>query len=57
MNQFLSVTNVLSKIILVFGFTMLVPYGVAYWSEDGSSVVFGEAILMTMSCFSVNMLF
>ncbi|AKH38352.1 MULTISPECIES: TrkH family potassium uptake protein [Nitrosomonas] len=53
MNQFLSVTNVLSKIILVFGFTMLVPYGVAYWSEDGSSVVFGEAILMTMSCGAI----
>lgn len=50
MNHFLSVTNVLSKIILVFGLTMLVPLGIAYWSEDDSSVVFGEAILVTMSC-------
>lgn len=49
MNHFLSVANVLSKIVLVFGLTMLLPYGIAYWSEDGSSAVFGEAILITLS--------
>lgn len=35
---------------------MLGPYIVAYWSEDGSSVVFGEAILMTMSCGAASSL-
>ncbi|MCO6427014.1 TrkH family potassium uptake protein [Nitrosomonas communis] len=50
MNHFLSVANVLSKIIVVFGLTMLVPYGIGYWLQDGSSAVFGEAILITLIC-------
>lgn len=53
MNHLLSVANILSKIILVFGLTLLVPFAVAYWAEDGSSTVFGEAILVTLCCGAV----
>lgn len=53
MNHFPSVANILSKIILVFGLTMLVPYGVAYWLDDGSSVVFSESLLITLLCGAV----
>lgn len=45
MSHFLSVINLLGKIIAVFALTMLMPYGVAIWSDDGSSTIFSNSIL------------
>ncbi len=50
MNRFFAVANVLGKMILVFGFTMLIPLGLAFWLEDGARVVFQESILITIGC-------
>ncbi|HRQ05825.1 MAG TPA: potassium transporter TrkG [Nitrosomonas halophila] len=50
MTHFLAVANVLGKMILVFGLTMLIPYGVAYWLEDGAVDVFRDALLITLGC-------
>ena len=50
MNRFLVVVNVLGKMILVFGFTMLIPLGLAFWLEDGARMVFQESILITIGC-------
>ncbi|MDH5479416.1 MAG: TrkH family potassium uptake protein [Nitrosomonas sp.] len=50
MNRFLAVVNVLGKMILVFGFTMLVPLGLAFWTNDGARLIFQESILITVSC-------
>ncbi|TXI26200.1 MAG: TrkH family potassium uptake protein [Nitrosomonas sp.] len=47
MSHFLSVANLLGKIIAVFALTMLIPYGIAIWSDDGSSTIFGDSILVT----------
>lgn len=47
MSHFLSVVNLLGKIIAVFALTMLIPYGVAIWSDDGSSAIFSNSILIT----------
>ena len=49
MSRLFSVINVLGKMILVFGFTMLIPYGLAIWNSDGARFVFEESILITMS--------
>lgn len=47
MSHFLSVANLLGKIIAVFALTMLIPYGIAIWSDDGSSTIFSDSILFT----------
>lgn len=47
MGHFLSVANLLGKIIAVFALTMLIPYGIAIWSDDGSSTIFSDSILVT----------
>ncbi|HMV11864.1 MAG TPA: potassium transporter TrkG [Nitrosomonas sp.] len=47
MSHFLSVANLLGKIIAVFALTMLIPYGIAIWSDDGSSTIFSDSILVT----------
>ena len=48
MGHFLSVANILGKIIFVFALTMIIPYGVAVWSDDGSSTIFSDSILITL---------
>lgn len=48
MNRFFTVVNVLGKMILVFGLTMLIPLGLAIWSDDGARKVFEEAIAITL---------
>ena len=47
MNRFLAIVNVLGKLILVFGLTMLVPVGFAWWTNDGAQSVFEESFLIT----------
>ena len=47
MNRFFAVANVLGKMILVFGFTMLAPLCLSYWTNDGARSAFDEAILIT----------
>lgn len=47
MSHFLSVVNLLGKIITVFALTMLIPYGVAVWFDDGLSTIFSNSILIT----------
>ncbi|MBX9917545.1 MAG: TrkH family potassium uptake protein [Nitrosomonas sp.] len=48
MNRLLTVVNVLGKMVLVFGLTMLIPFGLALWIDDGARFVFGESILITL---------
>lgn len=48
MNRFFIVVNVLGKMILVFGLTMLIPLGLAIWGDDGARTVFEEAIAITL---------
>lgn len=48
MNRFFTVVNVLGKMILVFGLTMLIPLGLAIWGDDGARTVFEEAIAITL---------
>ena len=50
MSRLFAVVNVLGKMILVFGFTMLIPLGLAMWGNDGARFVFEASILITMSC-------
>jgi trk system potassium uptake protein TrkH len=50
MSRLFAVVNVLGKMILVFGFTMLIPLGLAMWGNDGARLVFETSILITMSC-------
>ncbi|MCB1948822.1 MAG: TrkH family potassium uptake protein [Burkholderiales bacterium] len=49
MNRLLAVVNVLGKMIMVFGLTMVIPLGFALLIEDGAGWVFEESILMTLS--------
>lgn len=49
MNRLFTVVNVLGKMILVFGLTMFVPLGVAFWGDDGAQSVFEESIVVTFS--------
>ncbi|MEK6686046.1 MAG: potassium transporter TrkG [Pseudomonadota bacterium] len=49
MSRLFAVVNVLGKMILVFGLTMLVPLGLALWGNDGARFVFEASILITMS--------
>lgn len=48
MNRLFAVANVLGKMILVFGFTMLVPLGLSLWINDGARSVFIDSILITI---------
>ena len=48
MNRLFAVANVLGKMVLVFGFTMLVPLCLSLWINDGASTVFVESILITI---------
>ena len=47
MSRFFAVANVLGKMILAFGFTMLVPLCLSLWTNDGARSAFDEAILVT----------
>lgn len=47
MSRFFAVANVLGKMILAFGFTMLAPLCLSYWTNDGARSAFDEAILIT----------
>mgnify|MGYP003669601565 CR=1 FL=1 len=48
MSRLFAVVNVLGKMILVFGFTMLVPLGFSLWINDGARRVFEESIFITI---------
>lgn len=48
MNRLFAVVNVLGKMVLVFGLTMLIPLGLALWGNDGARFVFEESILITL---------
>jgi len=48
MNRLFAVVNVLGKMVLVFGLTMLIPLGLALWSNDGTDLVFGKSIIVTL---------
>ncbi len=50
MNRLFVVVNVLGKMVLIFGLTMLIPLGLALWNNDGARFAFEESILITMSC-------
>ncbi|MBX3617691.1 TrkH family potassium uptake protein [Nitrosomonas sp.] len=44
------VVNVLGKMVLVFGLTMLIPLCLALWGDDGAAFVFEQSILITLGC-------
>jgi trk/ktr system potassium uptake protein len=46
MSRFFAVANVLGKMILAFGFTMLLPLCLSLWINDGAQSAFNEAILV-----------
>lgn len=48
MNRLFAVANVLGKMILVFGFTMLVPLSLSLWANDGAGYVFVKSIMVTI---------
>ncbi|MEK7779755.1 MAG: potassium transporter TrkG [Pseudomonadota bacterium] len=48
MNRLFRVANVLGKMILVFGFAMLVPLFWSVWMNDGAQTVFGKSVLITV---------
>ncbi len=48
MNHLLAVVNILGKLIVVFGLTMLLPCMIAYFSQDGSLNIFLQALLITL---------
>ncbi|MCC7090431.1 MAG: TrkH family potassium uptake protein [Nitrosomonas sp.] len=50
MNRLFAVLNVLGKMILIFGLTMIIPLGLAEWNDDGAKVVFEESIVITICC-------
>ena len=47
MSRFFAVANVLGKMILAFGFTMLAPLCLSLWTNDGARSAFDQAILVT----------
>lgn len=47
MNRLFRVANVLGKMILVFGFAMLVPLFWSMWVNDGAQAIFGKSVLIT----------
>ena len=46
----LPLLHVLGLIIIVFGFSMLLPLGVAEWTQDAARSAFDEAALFTLAC-------
>ena len=48
MNRLFRVANVLGKMILVFGFAMLVALFWSVWMNDGAQTVFGKSVLITV---------
>ena len=50
MGHLLAVVNVLGKMIMVFGLTMLIPLGLALIIDDGVSREFEQSILLALSC-------
>lgn len=48
MNRLFAVVNVLGKMVLVFGLTMLIPLVLAIGSNDGTHLVFGKSIIVTL---------
>ncbi len=48
MYRLFAVVNVLGKMVLVFGLTMLIPLAVALWGNDGAKFVFEKSILITL---------
>ena len=53
MNRLFAVVNVLGKMVLIFGLTMLIPLAFAEWNDDGARSVFEESILITLGCGAV----
>lgn len=50
MSRLFVVVNVLGKMVLIFGLTMLIPLSLALWFSDGAQFVFEKSILITMGC-------
>ena len=50
MSRLFVVVNVLGKMVLIFGLTMLIPLGLALWLNDGAQFFFEKSILITMGC-------
>ncbi len=48
MNRLFAVLNVLGKMILIFGLTMIIPLGLAEWNVDGAREVFEKSIMITI---------
>lgn len=48
MSRLFCVANVLGKMILVFGFAMLIPLFWSMWMNDGAQTVFGKSVLITV---------
>ncbi|MBK8888876.1 MAG: TrkH family potassium uptake protein [Dechloromonas sp.] len=48
MRRYYPVIRVLSLVILMFGLTMLVPWGLSYATHDGAESAFDEAVLLTV---------
>ncbi|GKS68446.1 trk system potassium uptake protein TrkH [Nitrosomonas sp. PY1] len=48
MNRLYRVVNVLGKMVLVFGFAMLVPLFWSIWMDDGAQTLFGKSVLITV---------
>ncbi len=48
MNRLFAVVNVLGKMVLVFGLTMVIPLVLAIGSNDGTHLVFGKSIIVTL---------
>ena len=57
MSRFFAVANVLGKMILAFGFTMLAPLCLSLWTNDGARSAFNEAILITTGAGLILWLF
>jgi trk system potassium uptake protein TrkH len=51
--RFLPVFNALGAIVFVFGLTMLVPLGTAWWTRDGALTAYDESIAITLICGSL----
>lgn len=47
---FLRVFPVLGVIVMVFALTMLVPWGVSYWTQDGAESAYPLTMLLTFAC-------
>ena len=49
MQRYYPVVRVLSLVILMFGLTMLVPWGLSWALQDGAQSAFDEAVLLTVA--------